>query len=443
LRGEIQARIAYVGDSLTAGSLSSSNYTTAYVGRLRRHFNSIQQGAYAAEDSGNLIVTDATADLTATTGSYGTDGPLKQSLVLAVGQTLTFSGNYQFIDFMYERSPGAGSAEIRRDGVLVATKVMAGAAGSNIVTYNATAVSTVQKNSVWTITASVATIKITGLIRRHVNVGSFLTVSRIAKGGYASSDFVTAPQTASIKAFSTYDGLTPIYVLALGTNDIYNAGKAISSAAFMANLETIILALNAGIQYCVLTVPPIPNEAVYPPILEPHANYKAKILALALKYNLPVIDYSITDWAGLGLYADNLHWSDGGHSLVASKHLKYFGVSSSVEKIYSNEDCTFAGTWTSFSAGSQVRLISNGNDAELSGIILAGVGPTTALGSFTGPGLPSGRDVFFEAVTDTNTIVTIRLTQGGVFSISGGVTPLAAGYIHLSGKKFKIRDNIY
>jgi len=437
-QGKVQ--ITFVGDSITMGTGASSPATLSYVSLVREILNENQNGAYGLEDSTNFDISANCSYLTSTTGTTGTAGPIGQSLVLAVGQTLIFGGNYQIIDFFYERSPGAGSAEIKRDGVVVATKSMAGATASNICTYTGATVSTANKNSTWTITATGGTIEITGLIRRRVAIGNYAWITRAAKSGQLISDYITAPRLASLVAMSSYDSQSSVYVLALGINDIYSAVGGVTSAQYIANLRVLIAGLSGAGKTCVLTVPTKANESLVQPRYEPYENYKTAIFNLAAELDLSVIDYSVYDFVALSAMVDSLHPNDLGHSLMSTTVLNALQIPIIKPQLRLLYDLTNNDVWTAVSASDQPRVSVVGNDATLLGGSLSNGSASLVSANIPALCRPIGRACAFSAVgggADGNFKVTIG-TNG---DITMGTAGRAACWYE--GMTYKIRNDIF
>jgi lysophospholipase L1-like esterase len=371
IKSNHNCNIVVVGDSITQGVGSTSVSIDSWASKFRDILNENGAGAYGFEDSYNFDVSANCSGLTSTSGVLtGTQGALKQSLTLTVGQTLVFGGNYHFIDFFYERSAGAGSAQIARDGVTVSTKSMAGATASDICTYDGTTVSIINKNSTWTITATVGTIIITGLIRRRITPASskYAWLSRVGKGGSNTADFAGAAQLASLAAIGAYDSAKTVYVLALGTNDIYNTGgKALSSSAYITNLRTLISGLTTTIAECVIVVPPLSDPALISPFYEAHSTYRARAIALGAELGVGVIDLSNIDLEAQAGFFDNLHPNDYGHTLFCQQFIHALGIPALRPIFRMIDDLTDSDVWTKVDTASQPRVVVVGNRATLLG----------------------------------------------------------------------------
>ncbi len=438
IRGEYNTNIVVLGDSYVKGSGSSSIPQLSWCSHFRDVVNENGAGGYGFEDSFNLDPSDQCSGITSTNGTFtGTSGPLKYSLQMTVGQTLVFGGNYHYIDFFFERSAGAGSVSIVRDADAAVVKSFAGATASNICTYNGTTVSTKNKNSVWTVTCTVAPIEITGLIRRQITAAGakFPFLSRVGKGGYNSADFAAAPQIASLLAIGQYDSSKAVYVIATGTNDIFTSGKQLSSVALIANYRTIITGLSNSGSTCVLTIPAAPDPAFFPALLEPLSNYRTAILALCNELGLGVIDFSQFNLVNQSaINADHLHPNDYGHSLYAKAVLKALDIPSLKPIFRYVEDLVLQDVWLSAdTTPPRVKII--GNIAKLEGGVLRNGSVSAACvnitSSFARPDVlraaataGGGADVPYKITIATNGNINVNLVTNVAAYFDGVEYPI-------------------
>ena len=305
--------IVFIGDSITYGAGCGPTENYPYV--IKQFINNsapFHQSSYLSGgvfDRSNQVIVGA--------ATYGDKGPLHRSLILPVGGTITFPADFvDFIGVWCQRAVGSGSIEVRAAGVLVNTINCSGAAANDVFSGNGPYMRGGAAVS-YELKAITAPVELTGIYASHYVAGNTPFIQVHAHSGYATADFTSAAVLASIVAQTIYAGAAPIYVLALGTNDIFNGDVAVSSAIFKANLLTIVNALLvAGIP--VLTVPTRGTEIVHHPILEPFDNYRLAVYEVARQTGVKVVDFGELDLATLGAFiADGLHPDNKGHKIIA------------------------------------------------------------------------------------------------------------------------------
>lgn len=306
--------IVFVGDSITYGF--GVTEAQAYTNLLATWLNNQGPGVNADRAIGCTMLNRATPAGSVTTG---TKGPLRQSMILAVGASLTFSViDSDYFGFWFQRSAGAGTVTTTVDGTTVDTFSTAGATADDVFQQGGFR-RTGSTASTVVMTASVAPVELTGVFfSRTIGAGQISLINQSASG-YATSDFTSAAVLTSIGVQTPYNGAAyPVYVVALGTNDIYNPIKAVSSATFKSNLDTICQGLRVyGIP--VLTVPLRAEQTTFAPVLESFENYRNAVYELARKYGYYVIDLSMYDLGSTnGYQADGLHPNAIGNSLLAA-----------------------------------------------------------------------------------------------------------------------------
>ena len=355
--------IVFVGDSITYGYGVTENETYPYlINQLCNARAPLPNTAYV----GNGIFDRMT--LTGST-SWGTKGPIARSLIMQVGSTATFTTNsFDFLSLYFQQAVSAGTITITINGVTWGSVNTAGTATNDKVTTSGP--SRTDKTSVVTLTCSVASVELTSIfLIRGVQGGeaTFLNQSYL---GYSTSTF-TSPMLTSIGVTTPYNGgAYPLYVIALGTNDIYNSGVAISSAQFQTNLDTIATALSVyGMP--VLTVPLRPVETTFSPILEPFDNYREAVYRVARKYGYKVVDLSQYDIASTGGYqSDGLHPNATGMQMVAAIYMQELNLYAQTSIYNSTANLILQGAYgfnTSYATPSYT--VKSGGTVVLQGLI--------------------------------------------------------------------------
>lgn len=318
--------LVFIGDSISFayGVYEEQSYASLIVDMLNRRGPGIQCNNAAG-------ATELLRGTPAGSVYNGTKGPVKTSVIIEAGSTMTFSvKDADYFGFWYQRSPTAGHLQVAVNGTLVNNFDMSGASANDVLAQGV--FKRVAGSATVVATATGASVELTGVLFTHQLANGQLAVVNQSASGYATSDYTTAPVIAAIGAQTPYKGGTlPLYVIALGTNDIYNPGKAVASTVFKSNLDTICQGVRSfGIP--VLTVPLRAVETTYAPILEPFENYRNAIYEVARKYGYFVIDLSKYDIASAGGYqADGLHPNDEGHRSLAAIFLDELGLMGSVQ----------------------------------------------------------------------------------------------------------------
>ncbi|QJX62975.1 hypothetical protein HLK66_15805 [Niallia circulans] len=304
--------IIWIGDSITAEY--GLSYGKGYVSKL---YNKLKN--YLGYPNDFEVITNFTEDPSVQiSGSYaiGTKGPTKKSLIMQPNSIITFTGNVQYIDLIYDKSPTRGKIEVYRDGVLFKTIDCSGSADLYAHSFPSDS-SNYYEEATYTLKCINANVELLGIIRLHAKNGTKSSVNfiRCAVSG-ETTDYFTGEQILNyLKHISDFavGNKNRLYVIALGENNIYNPSKATSSIQYKEHLEKIILGVYDASIDCriILTVPTLPIESTWPPIIEPYLNYRRVIYELADKYNCTIIDYSFVDFEKVD-YQDDLHPNSNG-----------------------------------------------------------------------------------------------------------------------------------
>ena len=317
-----------IGDSISEGYGLYGDYTEQYVTKLQQYFNS-KTGYGDFETITNFGVSGYGLQYN---GSYsiGTKGPSQKSIILQPNATITFTGIAQYIDFIYHRNPSAGLLEVYKNDTLYKTIDCSGVDTLDFSSFP-TASSGSAISETYTIKCITASVEISAIVRivSKVNYGN-TNVIRCAVSGKDSAYFSTNEILDSISAvsapFNSSGVENKIYLLAVGTNDIYNATLKKPASSYYNNMKKIVNyllddTLNVRI---ILTVPAIASSAFTP--YESINKYRNVLYQLASEYNLAVIDYTNIDFIGLELYLDGVHPNIDGHKKMYEYILKTLAI---------------------------------------------------------------------------------------------------------------------
>lgn len=248
------------------------------------------------------------------TVTNGTAGPVAYSIILAAGASMTFTGAYEQVDVFYQQGSGAGTLDFAYNGG-AAFKTINADGATELDKYSGPTSTGQTASGTYTITASIASVEITGLIRLGVKVAGSpprLRTSRAASSGYKFTHF-TAPALASIIKQAAYAGGKLVPIIALGTNDAVDANPA----QLLINAKVMLDTFEAAGVDRVLAILPIRVSSAWPTVA---AGYDGTVGALRDLYRergVQVIPVDSRDFLGEGLLQDGLHPNDNGHDLIA------------------------------------------------------------------------------------------------------------------------------
>lgn len=146
-----------------------------------------------------------------------------------------------------------------------------------------------------------------------------LTFYNNAVSGVTSQYFNNTGRLATITA----QGGRGLYILAVGTNNIYNSGAHTTAAVYESDLNAIVdylLAANAG-NRVMLVVPPVAVESTWPPYYD-HSLYAAAARRVARAKGCTLCDDRGIDLVGGAFYGDGVHPNDAGHYALFLNRLK-------------------------------------------------------------------------------------------------------------------------
>jgi lysophospholipase L1-like esterase len=318
--------LVIIGDSISAGY--GLPYSDQYVTKL---FQILKEANGYLNDF--EVITNFQEEHTVQVGgiyTIGTKGASKKSLILQPNATITFTGNVQYIDLIFDKTPTSGNIELYRDGVLYKTINCSGVANPYAHSFPTDSSNHVVP-ATYTLKCVGSQVEILGIIRLESkpNRGA-INLIRCGVSGENTTYFSDDVTLDYIKHASDYAGgsQNKLYIIAVGTNDIYNSDKANSVTQYKANLEKMIQSLSKSSSdvRIALTVPPISNEVNWPSILEIHGQYRAVVYELAKMYNLSVIDYSYLFFVENDWYQDGVHPNADGSTQVVNHIMKSLSV---------------------------------------------------------------------------------------------------------------------
>jgi lysophospholipase L1-like esterase len=247
--------------------------------------------------------------------SVGTAGPVKASLVMTPGSTITFTGTFPRIAVWAQQSAGAGKLELRLNGTLYDTLDYSGSTASDVVKISSANAGT---SGTHVITCTTANVEVTAILQSVGAPSNTTWPIYMAKSGESSSLFdsttLTSVRTILHGPNNPTSGRALVFFQMLLNDYLDGSATAKTSLAYRAKLERIFSALTADGHQVIMVIPPRPDEATRPGYLgETFAPYATRAREAAEAYGIPVIDANAYDMNGEGYLPDGVHPSTAGH----------------------------------------------------------------------------------------------------------------------------------
>lgn len=327
-----RSNIVIIGDSITAG-VGASVPQFGYAGLLGQALANLFQDGYGYP----IVRNNGPASYLWT--HNGTEG-----VAGLPGSSISLNGPEQYIGIKPSEGVGvvayvevlastASTVQLEVNGVVVATAALSGAVFKAFLL--------LPKGVSWTsaddirvtcpsgalVVSGVAPVRYGNSVIRAVDT-SPLVITCGASGQSFEYFRTNKAQAAAMSSDFSGSGAST-YVIALGTNSIYNSVQAQTPAQYVASmlgLEADLVALNPNISV-IFTIPPQANEALWP-VMKPGTTYNDYVEAIK-----GAIDAS--KWIDLNIYglpySDGVHPTDAGHIAIARRICDGLGVPFDVE----------------------------------------------------------------------------------------------------------------
>jgi lysophospholipase L1-like esterase len=311
--------ITLIGDSISDGYYVSAN-ANHWFSMLRENINYFQ-GSGDYELITNFDDPYVNSLTLGGSYSYGSNGPLGHSLILGVGGYIEFTGAFNQVDVFFQRDPAAGTLSFQYNGAAAyKTRSCAGVAADDYHTTQvggftaATAASGTHR-----ITASGASVEITGLHRLlstgYLSGPGQIRFARIARQGYSTAQFTTnvlksIKRVGASSAPASITSKQALFLVALGTNNMYNSTNKTTVAEYLVQLMKIFASLSeAG--SIVFISPFQADRATETGSL--FDEYMGAARAACDAFHVPMIELNSFDWQGGSYLQDGLHPNDAGN----------------------------------------------------------------------------------------------------------------------------------
>ncbi|RWK45061.1 MAG: SGNH/GDSL hydrolase family protein [Mesorhizobium sp.] len=260
---------------------------------------------------------------TSGTVSTGTRGPLGESIILADGASLAFTGAYEQVDVHYTQDAGQGSLAFAFNGG-AAYKTVNAAGALALDKYSGPSLTGQAASGNYTLTAVGGPVEITGLIRLGIKAAGSrprLRTLRASHGSYTFASF-NAARLASAIAQCGYAGGKIVPVFALGINDSFGTPPATIST----NITSIIDTLEAALAPRIFVMPPTRPSSSWDGNYTGGRTYDAALGAIRQTYrsrNVLSVPIDGFDYINSGAYQEGLHFNDAGHDGNALRFIEY------------------------------------------------------------------------------------------------------------------------
>lgn len=438
-----------LGDSITEGS-GAGSYANGYALQVARSIaNELDNGPKKDRGFGwHVEVNQANAQHTGytTTGTPANAGMVGARLTLEAGQSVNITQReFNSVYVIYNGAASSGSLVIAKNGATLSTQATSGAGlNSTEVVANAW-----NESDTLTITASGGSVQLCAVhTLRTAQAGALVYVA--GKSGFALQDFTSAAALDEIAYYLNFlrGGNEKMIVLNLGTNNLYNAGKAKTPAATVAEIQALITGINArcsNVKY-VLAVPPKANEGIFPITSAgfSYVDYVDAITEAARDGGHGVIRHDQTILSRkTSFYGDGVHPNVLGHRIMAAMVCKTLGVRLNPYTRTANPpaepdtqtDIVMGDTWGPFtgSAALKAKAHIEGNQVTLSGIVQKNGSVSTTIGTIPSGYRPLNRTCYMIGRNDAGAAPLQIDTAGNIV-----VSAVPASWVSLEGITFAV-----
>jgi lysophospholipase L1-like esterase len=434
----------FIGDSITAAS--TTGYSAGYVALLQ------QKLATKMNEPVSSLIPFADFNYCSQAGTItqGTTGPVNLSVILQPGAVLQFTADYvDFVFFYYAQNPTTAGVITITDSFSGVSEVVTTTTGTDLNASGGTLPTRRCGAGVtFDLTCSVAPVEINGIFVSHQTLTEGILLQVLAYPGYATANFANAQTLTAIQKQSVAGASNNIvYVLAVGTNDIFAPSVAVTPAQYIANLTTICGQLVPGTpgSTVILTVPMMPYGGSATPIVAPFEEYRTALYQFARANGFDVVDLSELDMdtsPGL-MYSDGLHPSPLGMRLLAD----YWWEKLHFDGITLNEytkPITPAAGWSQYGNFSPLQTTVLSGHCYLSGVFAtpgSEPGLPANMGTIDqGSANPVTEKAFACAAAGPAQVAVVNLTRAGelvINSISGTAWPQ---FVSLDGLSYSLKS---
>ena len=307
--------IVYLGDSITHAVAPVDVSASSFVTKMHQALD-LACGLENEEAFFNWASVFPFGITLSGSVSAGVSGPIKQSIILAPGGKIAFSGKYSFIDVWYNRAPSAGTLTFRKDGVGYRTLICSGTAAPDVLSFpGATSYSSVASYEIEN-TGS-GNVEIIGLLRINFAPAAMGAIyhARLGASGQSTSLIGDAQLDSILRIMAGIDTGNPaksLMVFFHGINNYQLGPQTTTVDQYRADCRRIFSRTIAAGHMIVAIAPVIPDIATFPGS-DGIGKYIGALYEVCGEYGITVVPSNGIDFLGLGLLSDGLHPTAEGH----------------------------------------------------------------------------------------------------------------------------------
>ncbi|UKT63962.1 SGNH/GDSL hydrolase family protein [Pedobacter mucosus] len=256
-------------------------------------------------------------------GSYSisNSGPTNSSLLLQPGSSISFKSMSNIISLVYDRGKDYGNLEITRNGKLYSSVNANGIEQKDILMDGRNLLNSDLQEAVFEIKCLnnpvlIKSLYKTGTEQRSLENENYFFL-RACVSGSSFRSFLPLEIKNAANVFSNTKSKV-FYLLALGTNSMYNPFIRQSSDQYVESVNEYYATLQSSNSTVIYIMPPRAEPSLDKYLIEPYDNYHEKALAFCESKNIPFIDISnITKNKISGIYqSDGVHYNAQMHKLI-------------------------------------------------------------------------------------------------------------------------------
>lgn len=426
--------LVFIGDSITTG------YPVGYAGgfpklildkiNARSNYPLCQQMPFCNMDY--LSSISGTTNLDAS-------GPIGRALCLTTGASVKFSApNLDYVTVCYTSQSTTTTFTVT-DSYSSITESLTTASGTGeTLRISGNTLRRAGKSCVVTITnIGQNTLIINGIWPLHHSGDEGIIPQVISYPGYTSGNFASDGVLDSIYVNTVNRSNYPVFVIALGTNDIFNAGVSVAPDVYKSNMQFIVHGIQtrfANVCSIIIISPWTPYGSSASASKGNVNEYRKAIFDVARQYQADVIDGAdINLNVSSSLYHyDNLHPSQTGYYAIAEKIADALGISHLDNPVKSYTPVTTGNTILNGNFCIQVKR----KTAVFNGFMtLINKSATEVLATIPPEYLKPSSIKYFSVGTDSGTCATVCINGNQIILIN---CPASANYLYFDGLQYSI-----
>jgi hypothetical protein len=340
--------VVLISDSI-GESVGATSYKEGYANKLMRSLmNHVDMGYGNDRGYGHAITINMSRALQqqgiTSTGTIIEKGLVDSRLKLNAGQSITIKNKaISYADIFYQAESSTGSIEISLDDNVIKTLAVS---GTGIKTTFPTTLNElvgypqeITEQQIVKITAIGGSVEVCGIINFKQSFKSPISYT-IAKSGWGYQNFSTDEKLDEIAFYANWyrDSYKKLFIINLGTNNIYNPGVAVSPSEYVSNIISFVNGIKSRCTKSkfLISIPPKANENLWPIVVSQYKyeDYVKAIMQYCITNKYGLIRHDRSTLSEAIYYYDGVHPNDDGHSIMAATICETLGIPTSFyEKI--------------------------------------------------------------------------------------------------------------